>query len=60
MTESSLLPVVTNSLLPPNYDRFLQDLSTAQVKAVLAINQEMVMLYWTIGRDILNHEEQEG
>jgi predicted nuclease of restriction endonuclease-like (RecB) superfamily len=59
-----LLPVVTDSLLPPNYNRFLQDLKqrirTAQVKAALAINQEMVMLYWTIGRDILNREEQEG
>jgi predicted nuclease of restriction endonuclease-like (RecB) superfamily len=59
-----LLPLVTDSLLPPNYNRFLQDLKqrirTAQVKAALAINQEMVMLYWTIGRDILNREEQEG
>jgi predicted nuclease of restriction endonuclease-like (RecB) superfamily len=59
-----LLPLVTDSLLPPNYNRFLQDLKkrirTAQVKAALAINQEMVMLYWSIGRDILNREEQEG
>jgi predicted nuclease of restriction endonuclease-like (RecB) superfamily len=56
--------IVTDSLLPPNYDRFLKDLKqrirTAQVKAALAINQEMVMLYWSIGRDILNREEQEG
>jgi hypothetical protein len=47
-----LLPVVTDSLLPPNYNRFLQDLKqrirTAQVKAALAINQEMVMLYWSM------------
>jgi predicted nuclease of restriction endonuclease-like (RecB) superfamily len=55
---------VTDSLLPPNYDRFLKDLKqrirTAQVKAALAINQEMVMLYWSIGRDILQRQESEG
>jgi hypothetical protein len=43
---------VTDSLLPPNYDRFLKDLKhrirTVQVKAALAINQEMVMLYWSM------------
>jgi predicted nuclease of restriction endonuclease-like (RecB) superfamily len=56
--------IVTDSLLPPNYDRFLKDLKqrirTAQVKAALAINQEMVMLYWSIGRDILQRQESEG
>jgi predicted nuclease of restriction endonuclease-like (RecB) superfamily len=55
---------VTDSLLPPNYDHFLKDLKqrirTAQVKAALAINQEMVMLYWSIGRDILQRQESEG
>ncbi len=55
---------MTDSLLPPNYDRFLKDLKhrirTAQVKAALAINQEMVMLYWSIGRDILQRQESEG
>jgi predicted nuclease of restriction endonuclease-like (RecB) superfamily len=55
---------VTDSLLLPNYDHFLKDLKqrirTAQVKAALAINQEMVMLYWSIGRDILQRQESEG
>jgi hypothetical protein len=55
---------VTDLLLPPNDDRFLKDLKqrirTAQVKAALAINQEMVMLYWSIGRDILQRQKSEG
>jgi predicted nuclease of restriction endonuclease-like (RecB) superfamily len=56
---------MTESLIPPpTYDRFLKDLKqrirTAQVKAALAINQEMVMLYWSIGRDILQRQESEG
>jgi predicted nuclease of restriction endonuclease-like (RecB) superfamily len=55
---------MTDSLIPPTYDRFLKDLKqrirTAQVKAALAINQEMVMLYWSIGRDILQRQESEG
>jgi predicted nuclease of restriction endonuclease-like (RecB) superfamily len=55
---------MTDTLIPPTYDRFLKDLKqrirTAQVKAALAINQEMVMLYWSIGRDILQRQESEG
>jgi predicted nuclease of restriction endonuclease-like (RecB) superfamily len=55
---------MTDSLIPPTYDRFLKDLKhrirNAQVKAALAINQEMVMLYWSIGRDILQRQESEG
>jgi hypothetical protein len=43
---------MTDPLIPPTYDRFLKDLKqrirTAQVKAALAINQEMVMLYWSM------------
>lgn len=49
--------------LPDNYDAFLQGLKerirTAQVRAALAVNQELVLLYWQIGREILNRQEQE-
>jgi predicted nuclease of restriction endonuclease-like (RecB) superfamily len=51
-------------LLPSNYDCFLSDLKkrirSAQVKAALAVSQEMVMLYWRIGQDILLRQEEEG
>ncbi len=46
------------------YDDFLRDLKerirSAQVKAVLAVNRELVLLYWQIGRDILTRQQQQG
>jgi hypothetical protein len=41
---------------PDSYGRFLADLNgrirTAQLRASLAVNRELVLLYWQIGRDI--------
>ncbi|HBB32664.1 MAG TPA: DUF1016 domain-containing protein [Cyanobacteria bacterium UBA8803] len=52
------------SLLPDNYEDFLRDLKerirTAQVRAALAVNQELITLYWQIGRSILERQQQEG
>lgn len=46
------------------YDDFLRDLKerirSAQVRAVLAVNRELVLLYWEIGRDILSRQQQQG
>ena len=43
--------------IPSDYPGFLEDLKnrirTAQVKAVVAVNSELVMLYWNIGKQIL-------
>ena len=53
-----------NPLLPENYDVFFKDLKerirTAQVKAALAVNQALILLYWQIGREILIQQQQEG
>lgn len=53
-----------SSLLPDNYDSFVQGLKerirSAQIRAALAVNQELVMLYWQIGRDILERQKAEG
>lgn len=50
--------------LPAGYAAFLDDLKTrirtAQVKAALAVNAELVLLYWRIGRDVLARQEHEG
>lgn len=47
-----------------NYNSFLHDLKTsiraARTRAALAVNRELVLLYWQIGRDILKRQEQEG
>jgi predicted nuclease of restriction endonuclease-like (RecB) superfamily len=54
----------SSPVLPNGYDALLRDLKTrirsAQVKAALAVNQELVLLYWQIGRDILARQQQEG
>ena len=46
------------------YDSFLQDLKdrirTAQLRAALSVNRELVLLYWSVGRDILTRQENEG
>lgn len=33
---------------------------TAQQRATLAVNRELVLLYWQIGRDILERQAQQG
>lgn len=52
------------SLFPDNYDDFFRSLKerirSTQVKAALAVNQEIVLLYWQIGRDILQRQQEEG
>ncbi len=46
------------------YDRFLGDLKdrirSAQLRATLAVNRELVLLYWQIGRDILVRQAAQG
>jgi len=46
------------------YEYFLRDIKqriqTAQVRAVLAVNQELVLLYWQIGQDIITRQQQQG
>lgn len=52
-------------LIPPDaYETFLTDLKarirTAQFKAAIAVNQELVMLYWQIGQEILQRQRTES
>lgn len=52
------------STLPSDYAPFLEELKarvrTAQLRASVAANSEMVMLYWSIGRDILDRQQRAG
>lgn len=47
-----------------DYDDWLRRLKehirTAQVRAALAVNQELLLLYWQIGRSIVEQQHQEG
>src|SRR5688572_27566440 len=37
-----------------------QRVRTAQLRAAVAVNRELLMLYWQIGRDILRRQQEEG
>ncbi len=47
---------MTNELIPPDYQAFLQSIKTrvqqAQLNALVAVNRELILLYWQIGRAI--------
>ncbi|MBI1325404.1 DUF1016 family protein [bacterium] len=50
--------------LPAEYAEFLESLKNrvrqAQTRAMLAVNREMIQLYWEIGREIVERQEQAG
>jgi hypothetical protein len=50
--------------LPAGYAELLENrknrIRSAQVKAVVAVNRELLRLYWDIGREILQRQRQEG
>jgi len=56
----------SGSLVPAdeNYAVFLRSLKDqirqAQIKAALAVNSELILLYWQIGQEILERQQQEG
>ena len=49
---------------PESYAALLADLKqridSARLKAALSVNRELVLLYWSIGRDILTRQGTEG
>ncbi len=50
--------------LPAGYAELLESLKArirqAQVRAALSVNRELVLLYWHIGREILQRQQREG
>ena len=52
------------SVLPAGYAELLEDLKTrvrtAQLKAALSVNHELIQLYWDIGGLIVERQEREG
>ena len=51
-------------LLPQGYAELLgqikERIRSAQLRAAIAVNRELVLLYWQIGREILARQKQEG
>ena len=57
--------LVVGLIMPPEgYAEWLADLKsrihTAQQRATLAVNRELVLLYWQIGQDILTRQSAQG
>jgi len=56
--------MVDRLTIPEDYQDFLRELKerirNAQIRAALSINRELVLLYWQIGQDILNRQQQQG
>lgn len=54
----------SSPVLPAAYAEFLSNLknqiAAARVQAAVAVNRELVLLYWRIGRDILERQRAEG
>jgi len=52
------------TLIPPDYAAWLAELKdairTARLKAGLAVNWELVLLYWRIGKEILERQSAQG
>jgi DUF1016 N-terminal domain len=50
--------------VPAGYPAWLADLKTrireARLRAALAVNSELIGLYWRIGRDILERQAEQG
>jgi predicted nuclease of restriction endonuclease-like (RecB) superfamily len=50
--------------LPAGYAELLENLKgrirQAQVRAAVAVNRELICLYWEIGREIVHRQEREG
>lgn len=65
-TESEIVRQVAAQLIkaPAGYAELLEDLKarirSAQTRAGLAVNRELVLLYWETGRQILFRQDKEG
>jgi predicted nuclease of restriction endonuclease-like (RecB) superfamily len=57
-------PVRRSDALPADYPRFLAEIkariAAARTRATLAVNSELISLYWEIGHEILDREQREG
>lgn len=53
-----------NDLIHPDYGAWLSTLKdqirTARLKASLAVNRELILLYWRLGKEILDRQAREG
>jgi predicted nuclease of restriction endonuclease-like (RecB) superfamily len=57
-------PVRRSDALPADYPQFLTEVKAriagARIRAALAVNSELIRLYWEIGHEILERQDREG
>jgi predicted nuclease of restriction endonuclease-like (RecB) superfamily len=57
-------PSAHSSILPDGYEEFLrglkQRIQQAKLQAVVAVNRELILFYWQLGRDILDRQASAG
>src|SRR5437763_16520066 len=55
---------MSSDIIPHDYQEFLQAIKSsirqAQLRALVAVNRELILLYWRIGKGILERQEQQG
>jgi predicted nuclease of restriction endonuclease-like (RecB) superfamily len=56
--------IISSETLPIGYKQLLEDLKTrihsSQIKAAVKVNEELIKLYWEIGREITQRQEKES
>jgi predicted nuclease of restriction endonuclease-like (RecB) superfamily len=64
MKENKKINSKRQSIVSGDYAKFLTQLKkkirSSQFKAALAVNQELIRLYWDIGREIVERQEKDG
>jgi len=64
MTKSKKTISKRQSIVSTDYAKFVTQLKkkirSAQFKAALAVNRELIRLYWDIGREVVERQEKDG
>ena len=65
LDQEAIIKMTTDApVTPEGYKAFLRDLKgrirKAQLRASLSVNRELVLLYWNIGKDILERQRALG
>jgi predicted nuclease of restriction endonuclease-like (RecB) superfamily len=60
----SLTKAPKTSIALSDYSQFIKSLKekvrSAQLRAFLSVNRELIQLYWEIGKDVVNRQEKDG
>lgn len=57
MSETAITPLAGYG---PFLEQIKQRIQTAQTRAALAVNKELLELYWELGRDIVTRQQEQG